>query len=456
MKRTFGPSNALITLALLVGLIVWFLPASSLEAQTAASGWTLSVHATNVSTLDVHPTVQGEALAPDLATGDLFVKSLLDPVSGNGVRISRISLAGGVTALADFPALRNSNFSGIAIDPLGGGIIVADEAGQRIALVNPATSAVATVFNVPWVMNPLSNGSGQQQYATDPGNPNILYFYDNTVAKVFRLDRSTNATTELLALDPGVSNGAHAADGGDIVFDAAAGKLLVSQFLSSRVFEIDPDTSPATVVTLFSVLPIAPRAIALNPSTDEVFLADFNSIAVGPRVGGSVSAIAAGFPFLVDLVVGTATTGAGLSLFSLDTTQDTVYEITPSAAVNFAAFAAKVEIEAGEFEVKALFTLGGGSNGIDPLTEDVSLQIGAFSTTIPAGNFMQDKKGRFKFEGVVDGVVMEAVIQPLGGGSFEFKAEGSGVDFTGTVNPVTVGLVIGNDSGTTVVIAEFE
>lgn len=130
--------------------------------------------------------------------------------------------------------------------------------------------------------------------------------------------------------------------------------------------------------------------------------------------------------------------------------------------VPFATFAAKVEIELGplanedEFEVKAAFTLGAGSNGIAPLAEDVSLEVGTFSATIPAGSLTQDEKGRFKFEGVIGGVALEAQIRPLGGGAFEFKAEGEGADLTGTANPVEVGLAIGSDVGAATVTAEFE
>lgn len=39
---------------------------------------------------------------------------------------------------------------------------------------------------------------------------------------------------------------------------------------------------------------------------------------------------------------------------------------------------------------------------------------------------------------------------------FEFKAEGEGADLTGTVNPVTVSLTIGDDGGSATVEAEFE
>lgn len=129
-------------------------------------------------------------------------------------------------------------------------------------------------------------------------------------------------------------------------------------------------------------------------------------------------------------------------------------------SVPFAAFDAKVEIDDDEFEVKATFTVGAGSDGIDIPTEMVSLQLsggsGSFSITIPAGAFTQDEKGRFKFEGVIDGVFLEAKITPLGGDTFEFKAEAEGTDLTGLANAVTVSLAVGDDGGSTTVEAEFE
>lgn len=133
----------------------------------------------------------------------------------------------------------------------------------------------------------------------------------------------------------------------------------------------------------------------------------------------------------------------------------------PPITVPFAAFDAKVEIELAEneFEVKATLTLGAASDGINPLTEDVILQIGTFSTTIPAGSFVLDNSGplgEVEFEGVIGGVMLDLKIRALGGGMFELKAEGEGADLTGTVNPVTVGLTIGDDGGSTEVTAEFE
>ena len=125
----------------------------------------------------------------------------------------------------------------------------------------------------------------------------------------------------------------------------------------------------------------------------------------------------------------------------------------------FATFRPKVEIELSpganndSFEVEGSFTLGAGA-GIAPLTEDLTLKVGPYSTTIPAGSFKQ-KKGRFKFRGVIDGVRLTAKIQPRARGGFKFEAEGKCAELTGTVNPVTVELTIGEDVGSATVKADI-
>lgn len=121
--------------------------------------------------------------------------------------------------------------------------------------------------------------------------------------------------------------------------------------------------------------------------------------------------------------------------------------------VPFYAFSAKVELTLGpmssddDFKVEGTFALGTHSNGINPLTENVSIQVGTFTATMPAGSFTQGGDGGFRFEGLIDGVALEVVVQPRGGGSFEFKAEGRGANLIGTGNQVIVKLTIGDDSG---------
>ncbi len=135
------------------------------------------------------------------------------------------------------------------------------------------------------------------------------------------------------------------------------------------------------------------------------------------------------------------------------------FAILEAANQAFATFKPEVEIKLprgannDSFEVEAFFTLGAGA-GIAPLTEDLTLKVGPYSTTIPAGSFKEKKRG-FKFKGVIDGVRVAARIQPRARGGFKFEAEGRCADLTGTVNPVTVELTIGEDVGSATVKADI-
>jgi len=128
----------------------------------------------------------------------------------------------------------------------------------------------------------------------------------------------------------------------------------------------------------------------------------------------------------------------------------------------FAAFNAKVEIdiEDGEIDIMATFTLSAGSDGVNLPAKTVSLQVkggtGAYSVTIPAGSFKKDKSGEFKFQGTINRVKLEASIRPLRDGAFEFEAETEGGNLKGFANPVTVSLAIGDDGGSKTVRAKIE
>jgi hypothetical protein len=127
--------------------------------------------------------------------------------------------------------------------------------------------------------------------------------------------------------------------------------------------------------------------------------------------------------------------------------------------VPFSAFSAKVGTEDDRppgFDVKGRFTLGAASRGINPPTEPVTLQVGTFSTTIPAGSFKRKKNGSFQFEGTINGVALEVKIEPLGDNSFRIEADGQRVDLTGLGNPLNVALTIGNDGATTTATVESD
>jgi hypothetical protein len=146
------------------------------------------------------------------------------------------------------------------------------------------------------------------------------------------------------------------------------------------------------------------------------------------------------------------------ALTVLDANGNPVSGITLSAAsgtnynaINgsrFSAFAVKLEVTQTSFELNSTFSLGATSDGISPATENVSFQVGSFSGSIQAGLFKKTKSG-FVYEGVIGGADIEMSITPLGGNRYAWKAEGSNVLVPGSPSPITIGLSIGNDTGTT-------
>jgi hypothetical protein len=125
--------------------------------------------------------------------------------------------------------------------------------------------------------------------------------------------------------------------------------------------------------------------------------------------------------------------------------------------IPFSSFSGKLELDldAGSFELNGSFTLGPDGD-INPPTEPVSLTIGTYSVTIPAGSFVEHKPG-YAFEAVINGVSLEVLIKfGSTAGSYRFLAEGRGANLKGTTNPVTVTISIGNNTGTTKIHAEFE
>jgi hypothetical protein len=119
--------------------------------------------------------------------------------------------------------------------------------------------------------------------------------------------------------------------------------------------------------------------------------------------------------------------------------------------VPFTAFHATV-LFVGEpphtFVLQGGFTLGAASNGINPLTSAVTLQLGTFAVTLPPNSF--EREGQvFVFNGLRDGVSLQMRIMPETANHYRFQVQGQGADLTGTAPPVTVTLTIGDDTGTT-------
>ena len=119
--------------------------------------------------------------------------------------------------------------------------------------------------------------------------------------------------------------------------------------------------------------------------------------------------------------------------------------------VAFSSFRAEAEFGRGgqSLEMRGVFDLGSSSNGIDPLAEAVTLQIGTFSANLPAGSFRQIYPGQYVFQGISNGVAMQLRIGALSATRYTFALNAKGANLAGQPTPLSVTLTIGDDSGTT-------
>ena len=102
-----------------------------------------------------------------------------------------------------------------------------------------------------------------------------------------------------------------------------------------------------------------------------------------------------------------------------------------------------------EFKIKGEFVLGDGNNGINPILEDVAVNVGTSSIVIPAPYaFVEDKAGVFKYKGTINSTDVEIEIKTKDYVTYSFVVKVKGTDLTDTSNPVDVGLTIGDDTGT--------
>jgi hypothetical protein len=89
------------------------------------------------------------------------------------------------------------------------------------------------------------------------------------------------------------------------------------------------------------------------------------------------------------------------------------------------------------------------SHGVNASAEPVTIQVGTFTTTIPASSFKGNGLGPFYFQGAIDGVALGVLINPTGAKRYSFTATAQNANLSGTSNPATVTLTVGGNTGTT-------
>jgi 6-phosphogluconolactonase (cycloisomerase 2 family) len=200
-----------------------------------------------------------------------------------------------------------------------------------------------------------------------------------------------------------------------------------------------------------------PLAMSIDPSGKFIYTPNF----LGNNVSG----------YTIDAATGILTAVPG-SPFAAGAAPISV-AIVSSSSTPFKNFEAAVEIDEDRqtsFRVAGFFTLSEGSDGVDPLTEEVLLQVGSFTATIPGGSFKEIGKHTFKYDGSVNGADLKITIdaierRPKGKHSHKkrvdqdeylFTAEGKGKILAGVKNPVTVALTVGDNGGSKSLKADID
>lgn len=117
------------------------------------------------------------------------------------------------------------------------------------------------------------------------------------------------------------------------------------------------------------------------------------------------------------------------------------------------SFVAEVEIdrENSKIEVEGALARPEDGDGMDPSAEEVTLEVGSFSATIPAGSFRLTQTApvaQFRFGGNLDGVNLEMSLRMLHDVLW-FEAKAEHADLPVGSSPLLVTLRIGDDSATT-------
>jgi hypothetical protein len=206
-----------------------------------------------------------------------------------------------------------------------------------------------------------------------------------------------------------------------------------------------------------NIQPAYPYAMESNgdlPSWNVLGTYDLKSdVTIGPQ-GAGTSCV--NFPFCSTGIPQPLPTTAGdlyVNPAASDLTHGQYENVTFTAqlhpATKFSIFDVTAQVSPLSFSCNGTFTLGSTSDGINPLAETVSLQLGTYSVTLAPGSFRRGNDGQFVFSGVINGVTLRVRIAQLGTNMYGIRARASGANLTGTTIPVTVVLTIGDDSGTT-------
>lgn len=382
-------------------------------------------------------------------------------------------------------------YGGLVLDSAGNLFGTTSSGGAGLGVVFELTPSTSSGYSetVLWTFGysdgatPLAglakDGSGNLYGTTNSGGA-------NGCGEVFKLDASSSyAGSVLYSFSGCLSNSTDGAyPQGGLVLDSA-GNLYGTTVIGGgpsgcgTVFEVTPSTSTESVPYIFDcsgAYGSFPFGALVRGATGNFYGTASSGGASGygavfqlsppATSGGTYSATVlhsfAGPPSdgenpqagLVQDSAGNfygTTEQGGSSGSTTNAGQGTVFQLAVASSVPFASLTASLTTTAGPppgFNLQANFTLGSGSSGIHPSTQALTVQIGNYTLTIPAGSFQPLPNSKFNYNGTIAGVTVAAQLAMTGPGTYKLHISGSGVDLTGLTNPV-ITITIGDNTGST-------
>ena len=387
--------------------------------------------------------------------------------------------------------------AGVVLSPDGARAYVTNSGGGTISVINTGTNAVTTTITVGGApLFPAITPDGKTLYVPD--------FNGN----VFVVNTTTNTLTTTISVGPFAAAAVVTPNGTRayvLTFNALSvidtttnmvvgSPISVTALAQGPVLAITPSGSDLYAAgQAFSVVSViatsnnmvtatvpftpnqAPTAVAVSPDGARVFVSDSNgntvsiidtstntleatSIQVGNGPDGLAITPDGAFMYVANgtdgtvSVVSTATDMVVGPPITVGNTPQGIAIANLSSA--FAAFAVEdLDIHERKLNFDGDFTLGANSGGLDFGHQPLTLTVGNFSLTVPAGKLKQvGGQHHFIFNGTINGLRVNIDIhaEHNSSTSFDYSIQVKGVDVD-TPNPVHVTLKIGHNSGTAIV-----
>lgn len=352
------------------------------------------------------------------------------------------------------------------LDSNGNKIPLVDSLGNRVPAVDPSGKPLVRHFVVVTGRTPTGD-----YYVNDPGDVNTKTLSDLDKAVwmhpenildrnlsldprnyiVFGCKDTTGNYPVLLPKDPSTAQalGVYSSDPVTFVLTDPLGRRTGFDPVSKASLQEIPTSAYSVIVYSDDVnlsAPDPPPFKALDMANQ--MAGQYTLDVIGTGSGGFTVKIlrsdAAG-NWIIQTYSGTTAPGAASRFYF------------QGAVTTFATFSATVAISQSTkgFGVAGLLSVGAGFPSFDPLTQPVTLKVGAFVITIPAGSFQLDPSGSYVFTGIINGVQLAAGIQPQGGTLYAYGIAGQNAGTLPTANPVDVRLAVGSAGGNSAVTATF-